>query len=206
MSTENKEIIIKVPDDKRTVRKARRRFGKKGFSNRNSRSRFKARGSFSDSEIKKLRKYCRKKGFWIHITDARYTRSSGYRNDFFRDDPREKYKCAYCGKVLKKEQATVDHILPVRKFRNNRSGILLKSVINLLGIKDINDSRNLAPACQKCNRKKGHNGGFWAFRGFIGKSYFRRTVMNFFKILMVLIVCLALMMSVYAFVFSTDIF
>lgn len=44
-------------------------------------------------------------------------------------------------------------------------------VLRLNGINDINDTRNLVPACRKCNSRKGANTGIWIIRGLIGRHF-----------------------------------
>jgi 5-methylcytosine-specific restriction endonuclease McrA len=50
------------------------------------------------------------------------------------------YKCFYCGKLLDRLTVTLDHIIPVSIFRNNKI-------------------ENIVFACIECNRKRGiqHN-------------------------------------------------
>lgn len=56
------------------------------------------------------------------------------KNVFIRD----KYKCAYCGKVFKKDDLTIDHVHPQSKGGKNTW-------------------ENLITACFPCNRKKADN-------------------------------------------------
>lgn len=78
--------------------------------------------------------------------------SQGYKNIFgtnYRTEYFEHHKglldtfmCAYCGKLIKKDLVTVDHVVPKSKFWANI-------------IWDANKKSNLACACQSCNSSKG---------------------------------------------------
>ena len=41
--------------------------------------------------------------------------------------------------------------------------------MRLIGIDNVNDVRNLAPACRKCNIKKGRKAGIWIVKAIVGK-------------------------------------
>ena len=138
------------------------------------------RGEFSKKEIKRLKRKLKRPGTDISITDINLTRSEGYRKEFLQKTHYAKvYRCAYCGKKIARQDMTVDHILPVASFRNNKNKWLLK----MLKIKNINDIKNLAPACYGCNFKKGTKTGIWTIIGFLGKDNKRRVMMNILKVL-----------------------
>lgn len=53
---------------------------------------------------------------------------------------RDGYSCQYCFKNLGRHEATVDHVIPVCRFKNK---------------KEANTWENMVACCQKCNSKKG---------------------------------------------------
>lgn len=94
------------------------------------------------------------------------------------------YLCAYCGRIVREKNITVDHIVPVNIAKTSlefeRSG------------RNINDLSNLCGACSKCNRKKSDKGGLWVLRGRV----YRHKIMRILR----LIVNLAIMAGLgYAF-------
>lgn len=97
---------------------------------------------------------------------SNYKRGSNYRKTFFSKNKAFRYRCAYCGKRLKEEDVEIDHLIPVGAAKNN---LLVRVLLNLCGITDVNEERNLVSACRKCNRKKSDKMGFWVFRGYIGR-------------------------------------
>lgn len=100
-------------------------------------------------------------------------RSSDYRQQFFLANTGlfhkgRYYQCAYCGKIIPRDRITVDHLISVKGTQKSR---MYKALLHKLKITDINDTKNLVPACQHCNSKKGSKGGLWILRGIIGKSF-----------------------------------
>ena len=125
-------------------------------------------------EIRRLKRYCTRKGLRISATSTNHARSSNYRETFIREYGQGPYRCAYCGRIITKTEMTVDHIIPVNRFKNDKGKILMF----LFGMDDINGLENLAPACRKCNEKKGTRTGLWSLRGFLGKNKNMRVMMN----------------------------
>ena len=95
-----------------------------------------------------------------------YERGSNYRKTFFSKNKHFRYRCAYCGKRLKEEDVEVDHLIPVGAAKNK---LLVRVLLNLCGIHNVNDEKNLVSACRKCNRKKSDKMGLWVIRGAIGR-------------------------------------
>lgn len=95
-----------------------------------------------------------------------FFRGSSYRYDFIRANPgfHGYYICRYCGKPLKKDKMTVDHRIPVRKAET--SWLYRKLLMRYP--RGVNDVRNLVPACEKCNKRKGSKTGIWLLRGYTG--------------------------------------
>lgn len=96
-------------------------------------------------------------------------RSATYRKNFFavnRPVKQNKYRCVYCGMLFPKSKITVDHLYPVSQAKKS---VLLRSYLRMRGYKNINDIKNLVPACEKCNKSKGKKGGIWIIRGTLGR-------------------------------------
>ena len=76
--------------------------------------------------------------------------------------------CAYCGWLISVKDMQVDHIIPKRNFHKGR--------INY----DVNDIKNLNPACRVCNNWK-HTWSIEEFRREIGEQVDRafKTSSNF---------------------------
>lgn len=119
--------------------------------------------------IEESKAYCRRRGFQLIIDLPQYRRNSTYRKAFFESHPglfgRDFYFCSYCGKLLRKDRVTVDHLLAVRAVQKSR---FLQWFLKKLKIKNVNDQKNLVPACARCNERKGTKTGFWLLRGLIG--------------------------------------
>lgn len=128
----------------------------------------------SAGEIRRLKRYCTRKGLRISVTSTNHARSSNYREAFIREYGQGPYRCAYCGKKITKTEMTVDHIIPVNRFKNDKGKVLMF----LFGLDDINGLENLAPACRRCNERKGTSTGLWSLRGFLGKNKNLRIIMN----------------------------
>lgn len=111
-----------------------------------------------------------------------YKRSTNYRKIFFMTHKgifksQKYYFCSYCGRVLKKPDVQVDHLISIHSVKKPGLGRIL---MKLGRITDINDFTNLVPSCQYCNLQKGPSGGGWLIRGFLGRHpvywYIRKTL------------------------------
>lgn len=122
-------------------------------------------------EIKKVKRFCRRKLLKYRLIDDSMDRSTNYRNNFFKSCKgifgTNVYVCAYCGKFLKKSKVRVDHIIPVYKAKNYK---FYRKLLSLRGIKNVNDIHNLTPSCEKCNSKKSADTGLWIIKGLLGRS------------------------------------
>lgn len=98
--------------------------------------------------------------------EEKYLRGSSYRYDFIRENPgfHGYYICRYCGKLLKKDRMTVDHRIPVRKAETSW---LYRKLLDRYPY-GVNDVRNLVPACERCNKRKGSKTGIWLLLGYTG--------------------------------------
>lgn len=100
-----------------------------------------------------------------------HERGENYRADYFaahKPVRRDKYHCAYCGRLLPKEALEVDHIIPIQKAK---ASVFWQLILSALCPEGVNDRNNLTTACRHCNGKKGANAGLWVLRGYIGKYY-----------------------------------
>lgn len=105
------------------------------------------------------------RGYKYRFFDKRYERSGNYRKDFFEENPGP-HRCAYCGKRIRGDKIEVDHLIPVSKAKTSAS---VRTWLQICGIKNVNDTRNLVASCKKCNRKKSDKIGLWVMRGAIGR-------------------------------------
>lgn len=128
------------------------------------------------SELTDIKNFCKRKGLKYAPISERYARNNSYRYDFFRKNKGifknyRWYHCAYCGKIKKKKNITVDHLIPINNVLHGKSKTWWRFVLRLKGIKDVNDTNNLVPACKQCNTRKGTKTGLWLLRGSIGKHF-----------------------------------
>lgn len=126
-------------------------------------------GELSIYKSKQLKKFCESKKIKFEIDTKYGKRSNTYRNIFFKNvNPPffNRYFCVYCGRILSKEQVTVDHLFPVGEVNKN---IRLQKKLKKMGAKSVNDYQNLVPSCKKCNNKKGSKMGIWIIKGRIGR-------------------------------------
>lgn len=120
--------------------------------------------------VEKYRDYAKRNGLAFVAYDSTRTRCNSYRDTFFEaNEPMigKYYVCAYCFKLLKKNDVTVDHIISVNKSQKNR---MANWLMDRMGISNVNDERNLCCACRECNSRKGSKAGLWLLRGFLGKK------------------------------------
>ncbi len=119
---------------------------------------------------KKCMRFCRLRGLKFTLKDISQRRSRTYRQDFLSADKGafgngKYYFCSYCGKLLKKEDMVVDHIIPVQKAVENKS---TRKLLEKYGIKDVNEIKNLAASCRICNSKKSNKVGIWPVIACVG--------------------------------------
>lgn len=122
-------------------------------------------------EADRINDYFRSKGCTVRRVPAEYSRSADYRYQFFKthrpDDKKGRYRCVYCGRMFKAKDVTVDHLIPVYAAESNRR---IQRKIKRLGYKNINDTKNLVPACMSCNKRKSSRMGLWILRGRLGQK------------------------------------
>ena len=125
-------------------------------------------GVKSESFLQDIKRFCKKRSLDYQIIDNNFERNSSYRKDFFEHHKNFKnyYFCAYCGKIYKKNQITVDHIISISAAKKHK---YLRKILKFFGVENINDIKNLTPACSKCNSKKSSDLKGWVIKGFLGK-------------------------------------
>ena len=126
-------------------------------------------GQVTKRKYKKIQKYCDEVGLTFRMTNALGRRRSDYRSRFFRahkPDLGKRYICVYCGKLMKKDKVTVDHLYPVGCASRD---VKLQKRLERQDIRNINDPRNLVASCQPCNARKGDRMGLWILRGKLGR-------------------------------------
>lgn len=126
------------------------------------------------NEINGYKEYAKKHLFRTYSYPKNYERGTRYREDFFKYNKpvlfKKYYICAYCGRPLRKQDVSVDHIIPVNKAKKNP---FTKMILRKLNIENINEPKNLVASCKSCNSRKGTKLGIWLLRGYLGKfKYF----------------------------------
>ena len=128
-----------------------------------------SRGAIKSSAfLYDIKNYCKKRNIKYKILDNNFERNNSYRRDFFNSHKHfgDYYFCAYCGELHKKDNITVDHIISISAAKKSK---ILKKILKIFGIENINDIKNLTPACSKCNSKKSSNLKGWVLKGWLGK-------------------------------------
>lgn len=98
--------------------------------------------------------------------EERWGRSSDYRKNFLNAYEKP-YRCRYCNRRLTEETMVIDHIIPVGAVKKDIKHA--RAYLNMQGMETVNDVRNLAASCQRCNASKRDKMGIWLFRAWIGK-------------------------------------
>lgn len=114
---------------------------------------------------KKLLSEAFRAGIRYRYYEERWARSPDYRKVFF-ETYKGPYQCRYCGRRLNRNAVTVDHIVPVAQVKKSPRA---RALLTIRGIDNVNDPRNLAPACPRCNYRKKDKMGLWVVRGILGK-------------------------------------
>ena len=131
---------------------------------------------------RRIRRFCERHGLTYVETKSEYVRSGSYRAVFFTHEKGDRgngkvYHCAYCGRRLKRKDVTVDHVIPVSAAQKTGAG---KAAMAFWGIRNVNDPANLVASCERCNSRKGHSGGLWILRGFMGRSIWSWRLLRLF--------------------------
>ena len=126
-------------------------------------------GQVTKRNFRKLKRYSEKNGLTLRLTNALGRRRADYRRRFFsghKPDIGNRYICVYCGKWMKREKVTVDHLYPVGCASRD---VRLQKKLERQGIRNINDQRNLVASCKSCNARKANQMGLWILRGKLGR-------------------------------------
>ncbi len=157
----------------------------------------------SEKDVCDIKKWCQKNH--AKCVDMFGVRSMDYRQTLFESSTQYKtlkglkailnkgcrraYRCVYCGRFVPQCDIEVDHLYPVSKVASSEK---LQNILKKKHCRDVNDYRNLVPACRKCNRKKGAKMGLWIFRGKLGRHEgywgFRKFIKWFFILLLIFII------------------
>lgn len=127
-----------------------------------------------DEEIADIERFCQKYKLRYIVYDDGYVSDADYRDAFFENnhgllDADKFYQCAYCGMIIPKKSVVVSHIISPYKLASGDTRKKYTRKLAEWGIEDVNDVRNLAPACQNCFQNKGVRAGAWAVRGKLGR-------------------------------------
>lgn len=142
-------------------------------------------GIVREKTLHRIKKYCSIHKYRFRIENNLGRRGSDYRRRYFiMNKPvfHDKYICVYCGKLLKKDDVTIDHLYPIGKASKS---ISYQKKLNRRGLKNINDGKNLVSACYKCNALKGTDTGIWILKGKIGLIYPLWIVRYFFRLVII---------------------
>lgn len=127
---------------------------------------------------KKIDRLCDRYRLSVKWYKKQWTRSSGYRSAFFRNN-KPPYRCRYCHRRLPKDKLEVDHLMPVGKAKRHAH---IRFLLWVSGIRDINDPKNLVASCHSCNERKRDKTGWWYIRGVLGKYKLYWLVVYLFRL------------------------
>lgn len=153
----------------------------------------------NETQKNELIEYCEKHKLKYTIIDDAYLRNTTYRKDFLAQNQHKWTICAYCGRPIKSEKVTIDHIIPVDKVKKNKS--YARWLMKKMGINNINNSKNLVEACARCNSKKRTKMGIWLIKGFLGKSKILWTIRWLLRLLIIILIIYYI--SHYTIIFDT---
>lgn len=149
--------------------------------------------TYEKEDLKTVRKHLKRRHLRSRTFQKRWDRSSNYRKQFFAANP-PPYKCRYCGKPLDKDQVQIDHIIPVAKTKYSSHA---RDILEIRGIHDVNDVRNLAPCCRKCNARKESKMGVWLFKAWLGNHDWYWKIRRPLKIIFCIVIAIFLAALIY---------
>lgn len=120
-----------------------------------------ARADVKKSQYAYIKDYCRRNRLKYRIGGDYGKRGTDYRRKYFEKNKPvfgKYYLCTYCGRPVKRSKVTIDHIYPVNEVAHN---LKLQKKLTRIGYQDVNDVRNLVPACETCNKRKSAKMGSW---------------------------------------------
>lgn len=143
----------------------RRWMGKYNFSQKENRLGIYYSIMIDECTKNKILCKARKSHIKYRCYEKRWDRSAGYRKHFLAAFPGP-YRCRYCNRRIDQEHMVVDHIVPVNKAKTSAQ---IRFFMEIAGIYDVNDFRNLAASCKICNKRKADKTGIWILRGILGR-------------------------------------
>lgn len=164
-------VIVRLSDGKKRLYDVHVTLARSGFIfNKRTKGNSFYEREMSKDDTKCWENFARKNKLRIDIIPKEYTRSTDYRETYFKNNRpvvEAKYRCAYCGRKITYRETTIDHIFPINKLSYEPA---LRKKAEKWGIYGANEEKNLVSACRSCNSKKGTKTGIWIYRGFLGKS------------------------------------
>ncbi len=146
-------------------------------------------GYLSGPKFENLKEKLKGRGVSLYIDNKFSQRSCNYRAEFFkRNQPfvGDYYFCSYCGRLIHKNKVTVDHLYPVNGAKKS---IKLQKKLKRKGYADINDPKNLIPACKECNQRKSAKMDGWITKGKIGRHPWIWVIRHTIRITIVITAC-----------------
>ena len=132
-------------------------------------------------------------GYKAYYFEPHWNRGSAYRRDWI-DKQGEECRCVYCGRKFPTNSITVDHVVPVSLSKRSK---IARAWLKSRGFKNIDDERNLVPACYQCNHlKKDSTNIIWFFRAYLGKYTWWWVCVWMFRIVVVLLFILLIIYSI----------
>ena len=123
----------------------------------------------TEEELNDVELYCGKRG--LAVISPFTKRSNNYRDIFFENNPpvdkRERYRCVYCGRKLKRNKVSVDHLISVYRSQISQKS---RNKLRKMNCTSVNDVKNLVPSCRHCNSSKGYWLYPWIWMAKIGKN------------------------------------
>jgi 5-methylcytosine-specific restriction endonuclease McrA len=160
------KVVFDVYPTRKNINSMRRVLvGRHGFQEKENQHGYYFRTEVNSSDVWITRTVLKVHGYKFRCYDNRYERSTNYRKTYFEHNPGP-YRCVYCGRRLNYKNIEVDHLIPVGKAKTSH---LVRLWLQICGIRNVNDHKNLVCSCKKCNRKKSDKIGFWVVRGAIGR-------------------------------------
>lgn len=162
----SKRYRVEIRKDRRSAAFDYRRYPGFRYVRTGSRSRtYHWEAIVGEETLAEVRAKAKADRFEVRAVPVEYTRSSSCRRRFL-EATEGPYRCRYCNRELGDREVKVDHVVSVGYAQ--RSAIA-RGLLHLIGASDVNDLANLAPACARCNDRKGDKGGLWLLRGFLGR-------------------------------------
>lgn len=164
MNNHTINVYVKTPDQ---IRKSRRFLRKNGIYWDSRLTCFS--GVVNPRRFRRVSEFCKTNGLRYKIINDFSERSANYRYEFFKNNKPKifnRYICVYCGRLMTVKQTTVDHFYPIGAASKSLS---LQKRLKRRGLENINDVKNLVPACERCNKRKSAKMGWWLVAGRLGQ-------------------------------------